>query len=67
MMRTTKEDKVAEKIANLVNDVTLDLEEVGKIIANGHLNLTYNRIVLITESAVDEREKSYDRQLDTLF
>lgn len=62
-----KEDKIAEKITNLLNDVTLDLEEVGKVIATGHLTLSYNRLVLLTESAVEEKEKSYERQFDTLF
>jgi hypothetical protein len=63
----TKEDKVAEKITNLLNDVTLDLEEVGKVIANGQMTLSYNRLVLIAESAVEEKERTYERQFDTLF
>ena len=63
----TKEDRVAEKITNLVNDVTLDLEQVGKAIANGQLTLSYNRLVLIAESAVEEKERQNERQFDTLF
>jgi hypothetical protein len=63
----TKEDKIAEKITNLLNDVTLDLEEVGKVIAEGHLTLSYNRLVTVAESAIEQKERTYERQFDTLF
>lgn len=63
----TKEDRVADKIVNLVNDVTLDLDEVGKIIATGYLTISYNRVILLAEAAADEREKANARQFNTLF
>lgn len=54
----TKEQKVAQKISELVNDVTIDLEEIGKTIANAHPAITYNRIILVAEAAVEEKENS---------
>ena len=62
-----KEDKIADKISNLLNDVTLDLDEVGKVIANGQPTISYNRLVLMTEAAVQEKENVDGRQFDTLF
>lgn len=54
----TKEQKVAQKISELVNDVTIDLEEIGKTIANAHPSITYNRVILVAEAAVEEKENS---------
>lgn len=57
----TKEEKIAQKISDLVNDVTIDLDEVGKTIANAHPTITYNRVVLVAESAVEEKENNGNR------
>lgn len=57
----TKEQKVAQKISELVNDVTIDLEEIGKTIANAHPSITYNRVILVAEAAVEEKENSGNR------
>lgn len=54
----TDEHKVARKIAELVNNVELDLDEVGKSIANANSTLSYNRIIIIAESAIEEKESS---------
>lgn len=54
----TKEQKIAIKIGELVNDVTIDLEEVGKTIANAQPTLTYNRVILVAEAAVEEKENA---------
>ena len=63
----TKESRVAEKIGNLLNDVTLDLDEVGRCFVDNNLTMTYNRLILMVESAVAEKENADDRQFDTLF
>lgn len=63
----TKESKVAEKIGDLLNDVTLDLDEVGRCFVDNNLTMTYNRLILMVESAVHEKENTDDRQFDTLF
>jgi hypothetical protein len=54
----TKEQKVAIKIGEMVNDVTLDLEEVGKTIANAQPTMTYNRVIILAEAAVEEKENA---------
>ena len=63
----TKEQRVADKIADLINDVTLDLDEVGRYLIDQHATISYNRLVLITESAINEKERMNERQFDTLF
>lgn len=52
----TKEQRIAKQIVDLTNDVTLDLDDVGKTIANAHPTMSYNRLILIAESAVEEKE-----------
>lgn len=51
----TKEEKIALKMSEMVSDVHLDLEELGKTIANSQPTLTYNRLILIAEAAVEEK------------
>ncbi len=63
----TRESKVAVKIGDLLNDVTLDLDEVGKCFVDNNFTMTYNRLVLMTESAVEAKEAADGRQFDTLF
>lgn len=50
-------EKVAEKIANLVNDLTLDLDQVGTYIAKEPM-VTYRRVIEIADSAKYEREEN---------
>lgn len=57
-LQLTKEQKIAKKITELVNDVTLDLDEVGKTIANAHPTITYNRVILLAEAAVEEKQNA---------
>lgn len=47
----TEEEKVAKKIVDTVNDLTIDLEEVGEIIGSTYRNVSINRLVVIAESA----------------
>jgi len=53
----TEEEKVAKKITDLIKNVELDLDEVGKAIANSQKTVTYNRMILVVESAVQEKEE----------
>jgi hypothetical protein len=53
---TTKEEKVAVKLTDLVSDVTLDLDEVGMYISRASPTVLINRLSIVVESAVDERE-----------
>jgi hypothetical protein len=52
----SKEESVAEKIADLVTDLRLDLEQVGIYVARQE-NTTYRRVQIIAESAKYEREE----------
>ena len=65
MNRPTKELKIANKIAELVNDLTLDLEQIGLYLASNN-NITYNRIMVVAESARYEKEEKEHSQ-DYLF
>ena len=62
-----KEQRVANKIADLINDVTLDLDEVGKNLVEQQMTVSYNRLVLLPEAAIEEKERQNERQLNTLF
>lgn len=64
----TDEAKVAVKIANLIDSVTLDLDRVGIEMARLSPTTHYNRLILIAEAAVEEQEKSnVTRIQDYLF
>lgn len=58
--RNSTEQKVASKIATMVNDLTLDLDQVGIYIAREN-NITYRRVMEIADSAKYEKE---DKQND---
>ena len=51
----TPEQKVATKIANLVSDVTIDLEMVGLSIARDNPNVVYRRLQEIAEVAEQDK------------
>lgn len=53
-LRPTKETKVAQAISDLVNDLTLDLDQVGIYLASNNF-ITYNRVMIIIEAAKEER------------
>jgi hypothetical protein len=52
----SREEKVAEKIAQLLDSLSLDLDEVGKYIARFLPTTIYNRLMIIAESAEWEKE-----------
>jgi hypothetical protein len=52
----TKEEKVAIKLSDIVNDYNLNLEEVGRYLARVAPRVSYNRIVEIVEVAEFEKE-----------
>lgn len=47
----SKEEKVAIKMANLVTDFTLDIEEIGKYLAEATPHILYARLIEVLESA----------------
>ena len=52
----TEEEKAAKKIANAVSDVRLDLDSIGIYLARYSPTISYNRLMLIAESAEFEKE-----------
>lgn len=53
----TNEQKIAVKLTNLLDSVSLDLDRVGIEIARLQPTTFYNRLVLVAEAAVDEKER----------
>lgn len=49
-MKKTEEQKTAETIANKLDSVTLDLDEVGRYLATMP-NVYYNRFMIVAEAA----------------
>ncbi len=60
--RVTKEEKVAKNMIELVNDLTLDLDSVGRYVAEQSHSILYNRLDTVMDSAQYEKEKMYDNQ-----
>lgn len=56
----TEAERVAVKIAQVLNNLELDLDEVGIHLARIKPTTHYNRVMLVAESAVEEREKLDD-------
>lgn len=52
-----KEEKLAEKLNVMVSDLNLDLEQVGVMVARVLPELTFNRLMVVLESAQHERTK----------
>ena len=50
-----KEEKLAEKMNIMVSDLNLDLEQVGIMVARVLPELTFNRLMVVLESAQHER------------
>lgn len=57
----TEEEKVARQIGKVLADLTLDIEQIGKYLATNVPSVSYNRLIVIAESAEYEKEKINDR------
>ena len=57
----TDEEKVAKKLIETVNDLTIDLEEVGEIIGSTYRNVSINRLVIIAESAENTKNNRWTK------
>jgi hypothetical protein len=51
------EEKIAERIENLINNLTVDIEQLGIYLARTN-NITYRRLQEISESARHEKENN---------
>ena len=54
----TKEEKIARKLSEIVNDYTLNLDEVGRYFYRVAPKVSYNRILDIVDVAEMERENT---------
>lgn len=52
----SEEQKTAKKMLQLLNRLDLDLEMVGRQIAQTTPSTYYNRFVIVAEAAVEEKE-----------
>jgi hypothetical protein len=57
----TDEEKTAEKMAVMLSDIRLDLDEVGIAIARMKPATIYNRLIVLTDSAEEEMENQSGR------
>ena len=54
--RITEEEKVANKMGNIISDLRVDLELVGEYLAKSQPYVVYNRLQTIAESAKETKE-----------
>jgi hypothetical protein len=59
----SENEKVAEKLVGLVNDLTIDLDQVGVYIARSAPNVSYRRLQEVAEAAKYEREEKDEFRL----
>jgi hypothetical protein len=66
--RLTNEQKAAKKLADIVNDLTLDLDLVGIYLAQYEATVLHNRLIVVIESADNQKEiMNVRNNLDPLF
>lgn len=61
-MASNKEKRIANKILELVSDVTLDLEAVGEYIGNDLPQVRHKRLDVVVDRANFEREQINERR-----
>lgn len=59
--KATTEEKVANKMIELVNDFTLDLDAVGRYVGEQAPTVLYNRLDTVIDSARYTKEEQIDR------
>lgn len=59
--RATKEEKVAKTMVDLVNDLTLDLDAVGRYVGEQASTVIYNRLDLVIDTARETKEEHIER------
>lgn len=55
----TKEEKVAVQLTNILADLRLDLDMIGKYLVRLSPNVIYNRLIILADSAEAEKEDQY--------
>lgn len=59
----TPEERVAKRIKTIVEDLNLDIEQTGVMLARTLPHLTYTRLVSMIEAAVYEKENIMNPEL----
>lgn len=59
----TPEERVAMRIKTIIEDLNLDLDQTGVMLARVLPHLTYNRLIAMIESAQYEKEGILDPKL----
>jgi len=63
----TKEEKVAIQLSNVLADLRLDLDMVGKYLVQLSPNVIYNRLIILTDSAQEAKEQQVGSNQLRLF
>jgi hypothetical protein len=61
--KLTEEEKVVIKLNNLLSDLRLDIEMIGRYLAKISPTVVYNRLITIAESAQYEKESNNDHRI----
>jgi hypothetical protein len=59
--RATREEKVANTMIELVNDLTLDLDAVGRYVGEQAPIVLYNRLDVVIDSARYTKEEQHEQ------
>lgn len=59
--KATKEEKVAKTMVDLVTDLTLDLDQVGRYVGEQASTVIYNRLDIVMDSARETKEDQIDK------
>lgn len=63
----SESEKVAEQLAQIVKDSTLDLDQIGIYLSRIRPSYLYKRLTLIVEAAEAEKENEFDRTTHNTF
>jgi hypothetical protein len=58
--RITDEERTVIKLNNLLSDLRIDLEQVGRYLARQSPTVVYNRLITVAESAQFEKEGNHE-------
>lgn len=61
--KLTEEEKVVIKLNNLLSDLRVDLEQVGRYLAKISPTVVYNRLITVAESAQYEKEAKHEHRI----
>lgn len=65
--KPTEEEKIALKLGNILSDLRVDIEQVGRYIARTSPNVVYNRLVTVAESAQFEKAGKHYDDIDNIL